>query len=140
MKDQLFFGIDVLQNRTIEHDDAVMFDIDDTLIYQLLGSTGQPMVPMIELIREADALGYKIVIITARPHYEENVQITKMQLHALDIPYDYLIFAPAEQKGIVKQQIGLKFILSVGDMPTDLTHSVYYINTMTGKYGANTSN
>lgn len=140
MNDLAFFGIDILQNRTINHNDAVMFDIDDTLIYQLLGPTGKPMEPMIQLIREADELGYKVVIITARPHYQENVDVTKAQLHELNIPYDYLIFSPAEQKGIVKQQTEFNFVLSVGDMPTDLTHSEYYINTMTGNYGSNTSN
>jgi len=140
MNDLVFFGIDILQNRTLNHNDAVMFDIDDTLIYQVLGPSGNPIEPMIQLIREADNLGYKVVIITARPHYHENVEVTKHELHALNIPYDYLIFAPAEKKGIVKQQTEFNFVLSVGDMPTDLTDSEYYINTMTGKYGSNTSN
>ena len=39
------------------------FDIDDTLIY----TDGTPITRMIELLHIARHLGYKIVIITARP-------------------------------------------------------------------------
>ena len=75
------------------------------------------------------ALGYKIIIITARPGLNMVVNYTRKQLEDHGITYDYLGFTSAETKGIMKQQLGYKFVLSVGDMPTDWTNSMYYINT-----------
>ena len=56
-------GIQYISGRVIGQNDAVMFDIDDTLIY----TDGTPIKPMIELLYIARHLGYKIIIITARP-------------------------------------------------------------------------
>ena len=52
--------------------DAAMFDIDDTLIW----TNGQPNVPIIHLLHKMRVLGYKIVIITARPGFEIAVKWT----------------------------------------------------------------
>ena len=56
--------------------DAAMFDIDDTLIW----TNGQPNVHIIHLLNKMRALGYKIVIITARPGFEIAVKWTQKQL------------------------------------------------------------
>ena len=105
--------------------DAVMFDIDDTLIW----TNGQPNIPIIQLLHRMRALGYKIVIITARPGFEIAVKWTRKQLAHHGIQYDYLGFTSAETKTLMKKRLGYNFVLSVGDMPTDWTDSKYYINT-----------
>ena len=105
--------------------DAAMFDIDDTLIW----TNGQPNVPIIQLLHRMRGLGYKIVIITARPGVEIAVQMTQKQLANHGIVYDYLGFTSAETKTLMKRRPGYNFVLSVGDMPTDWTDSKYYINT-----------
>ena len=109
---------------------AVMFDIDDTLIRVRDGS---PIVEMIDLLRRSQMAGYRIVIITARPWYSSNVAWTQRQLAQYGIHYDDIYFCMPQDKTRVKQELinkhGYHFILSVGDMPTDLTDSDDYINT-----------
>jgi hydroxymethylpyrimidine pyrophosphatase-like HAD family hydrolase len=105
--------------------DAAMFDIDDTLIW----SDGRPNTPIIHLLHRMKALGYKIVIITARPGIEIGVKMTINQLKEHGIVYDYLGFTSAQTKTLMKKQLGYNFVLSCGDMPTDWTDSKYYINT-----------
>ena len=105
--------------------DAAMFDIDDTLIF----INGQPNKPIIDLLHKMKDMGYKIIIITARPGFEETINWTIRQLASHGIVYDYLGFTSAETKTIMKKKLGYNFVLSVGDMPTDWTDSTYYINT-----------
>ena len=105
--------------------DAAMFDIDDTLIW----TNGQPNIPIIQLLHRMRGLGYKIVIITARPGFEFAVQMTRRQLANHGIVYDYLGFTSADTKTLMKRRLGYNYVLSVGDMPTDWTDSKYYINT-----------
>jgi len=105
--------------------DAAMFDIDDTLIW----ISGRPNTPIIKLLHKMKSLGYKIVIITARPGIQFVVDMTRKQLAKHGIVYDYLGFTSAETKTLMKKQLGYNFVLSVGDMPTDWTDSKYYINT-----------
>ena len=105
--------------------DAVMFDIDDTLIW----TNGEPNIPIIQLLHRMRGLGYKIVIITARPGFDFAVQMTQRQLANHGIVYDYLGFTSAETKTLMKRRLGYNYVLSVGDMPTDWTDSKYYINT-----------
>ena len=105
--------------------DAAMFDIDDTLIW----TNGRPNTPIIHLLHRMKSLGYKIVIITARPGIEIGVKLTIKQLEDHGIVYDYLGFTSAQTKTVMKKRLGYNFILSVGDMPTDWTDSKYYINT-----------
>jgi predicted HAD superfamily phosphohydrolase YqeG len=105
--------------------DAAMFDIDDTLIW----TNGTPNKPIIDLLHRMKNLGYKIVIITARPGLHFVVEWTVQQLTNHGIVYDYLGFTSAETKTLMKKKLGYNFVLSVGDMPTDWTDSKYYINT-----------
>lgn len=114
----------ILKNRVINKKDAVMFDIDDTLIF----TDGTPNIPIINLLHGARTMGYKIVIITARPGLGHVINWTVNQLQEYEIVYDYLGFTSAETKGIMKKQLPYNFILSVGDMPTDLTESVHGLN------------
>ena len=73
-------------------------------------------------------MGYKIIIITARPGLGHVINWTVNQLQEYEIVYDYLGFTSAETKGLMKKQLPYNFILSVGDMPTDLTESEHGFN------------
>jgi hydroxymethylpyrimidine pyrophosphatase-like HAD family hydrolase len=117
-------GVYTLVDRKIQPNDAVMFDIDDTLIF----TGGQPNHPIIELLRIAKHLGYAIVIITARPGLKQIIEWTIRELASHSITYDYLGFTSAQTKILMKQTLPYNFILSVGDMPTDLTGSPYALN------------
>lgn len=118
-------GIQYISNRSVEKLDAVMFDIDDTLIF----TSGRLNIPIYELLLEAKKMGYKIIIITARPRFETVIDMTRSQLKLYNIVYDYLGFTSAETKGLMKNELGYNFILSVGDMETDLTNSRHKLNT-----------
>ena len=113
----------ILKNRVVEKKDAVMFDIDDTLIF----TNGHANMEMIDLLNYSKRLGYKIIIITARPFSIVTRQFTIMQLKKYGIIYDELYLTPALNKGNVKKQSGYNYILSVGDQETDLTHTKYGI-------------
>jgi hypothetical protein len=108
--------------------DAVMFDIDDTLVR---ANDGLVMLPILDVLMYAKSSGYKVILITARPRLQEVIDYTVQQMQDLDIPYDELGFCNAEDKGLLKVKLGYNFVLSVGDMPTDLTHTLHGLNTMT---------
>tara|TARA_B110000285_G_scaffold225862_1_gene284735 strand:- start:1711 stop:2067 length:357 start_codon:yes stop_codon:yes gene_type:complete len=113
--------MNILQNRIVKENDAVMFDIDNTLIF----TNGQANAPVIDLLYGALDLGYKIIIITARPALPPTMTFTKGQLNKYNIPYHKLYITPAANKGNVKKSTGLNYVLSVGDQDTDLTDSEY---------------
>jgi predicted secreted acid phosphatase len=121
-------GIGFILGRRMDDGDAVMFDIDETLIFM---DGDRPNRPIIELARLADMVGYEVIIITARPGTPENKQFTKEQLDREGIPYDLIVFTAHEAKGEVKKRIGKKIILSVGDMWTDVTESEHWIKLPT---------
>jgi len=114
-----------IERKVVGPNDAVMFDIDDTLLYV----SGRPIVPMIKLLWDAQAMGYKVVIITARPRLEPVIQWTMQQLKDNGITYDKLGFTSADTKILMKQKLGYNFVLSVGDQETDLTGSTHWLNT-----------
>ena len=118
-------GIEYISNREIASNDAVMFDIDDTLIYV----NKDPITPMIKLLYEAKKMGYNIVLITARPGWEEFVKMNVDELNSYNIYYDYLGFTSATTKTLMKKELPYNFILSVGDLETDLTDSMHTLNT-----------
>jgi hypothetical protein len=108
--------------------DAVMFDIDDTLIRS---SDGMVMFPIVDILLHARDSGYKVILITARPRLQDVIEYTRDQMHDLGIPYDELGFCNAEDKGKLKMSLGYRFVLSVGDLWTDLTHTRHGLNTRT---------
>jgi hypothetical protein len=120
-------GVHYISNRMINQNDAVMFDIDDTLIF----TNGRLNIPMVELLYVANDMGYKIVIITARVGTDPVIKFTINQLKEYNIMYDYLGFTSTETKIDMKEQLPFNFILSVGDMPTDLTGSTHWLNIST---------
>jgi hypothetical protein len=104
--------------------DAAMFDIDDTLIES---STGKLKENVYKLYLQLQKMGYKMVIITARPGFQFNVESTQRELSKLNITYDELVFTPPSGKSLYKRQSMYNYIISVGDMDTDLTDSKYAI-------------
>ncbi len=109
---------------TSKANDAVMFDIDDTLI---ASDTGKIIEDVYDLYKSVQKKGYKMIIITARPGFYENVIWTRNQLRDIDITYDELIFTPPPSKSLYKRESKYNYILSVGDMDTDLTDSKFSI-------------
>lgn len=116
-------GIKILKDHPWQPNDAVMFDIDDTLIFY----DTTPNKPIINLCQEAKKLGYKIIIITARPDYPDNRKITEHELKMHKVPYDLIFYANHLDKQSIKQQLSSIFVLSVGDLWTDVTDSLHYI-------------
>jgi len=116
-------GVKCVSNRTVTQKDAVMFDIDETLIHV----NGKPIKEMISLIQTCMRLGYLIIIITARPDYLVNHTHTQIQLAKFNIPYNEVYFVPAEKKSATKKATGYRYVLSVGDMDTDIGHSDNFI-------------
>ena len=57
------FGVKYLNNTNILPGHAVMFDIDDTLLFT---KNDKPIKPIIELVRECNKRGILVLIITAR--------------------------------------------------------------------------
>ena len=82
--------------------------------------------PIIELLYRAQYLGYKIVIITARLGTEEIINWTANELASFNISYDYLGFTTPQTKSAMKMALPYRFILSVGDMPTDSQHFQFF--------------
>ena len=113
-----------LSQRAVNPGDAVMFDIDDTLIYS---STGYPIHEMVELLHTSRMLGYEIVIITARSGDLLNMELTTQQLHIFGITPDKIFYTPPDRKDEVKVKTSLNYILSVGDQWTDLGNSEWWI-------------
>jgi hypothetical protein len=116
-------GKQCVTKRVVRDGDAVMFDIDDTLIR----TDDTPIHEMISLARMCKNLGYLVIIITARPDFAVNHHHTQKQLIKYRIPYDAVYFVQAHQKTHLKKMTRLRYILSVGDMETDLGHSEYVI-------------
>ena len=116
-------AIHYLATRVRSPDDAIMFDIDDTLIKV----DNTPIREMITLYKFAEMIGYKMVIITARPYYDENVLWTSRQLLEIGInPYN-THYCPPRDKGKLKFKLGYNFIICVGDQWTDLTNTHKWI-------------
>jgi hypothetical protein len=68
-----------------------------------------------------------MVVITARPFSEENMKYTKKQLDMNNITPSVLVFAEPQQKTFAKEKLNLHFVLSVGDLYTDLGGSEHSI-------------
>lgn len=100
-----------------------MFDIDDALIKV----SGEPIAEMVTLYKIAETIGYKMIIITARPFFEYNANYTVSQLLEIGINPNNLYFTSAQLKGKAKLDTGYNFVLSVGDQWTDLTDTHKWI-------------
>jgi predicted HAD superfamily phosphohydrolase YqeG len=123
MEQALIFGYNTCANRRVSEGEAVMFDIDETLIKV----DGSQIPEMISLLSLCKTMNYTTVIMTARPPEEENIANTRQQLLENGIFSDKLVFASAPEKTRAKKMLGYKFVLSVGDQWTDLGGSEHII-------------
>ena len=126
---------------------AVMFDIDDTLIFQ----NGKPIKPIIKLLNNCISESLIIVIITARSSifYKQTVR----ELKKNNIKWNYLFMREAKDnintfKSKVKKKLAetdnIHVIMSIGDniidvdgdysgywikLPNDSDSNLYHLNT-----------
>ena len=70
--------MNVLERIPFHPNQAIVFDIDDTLIHS---RTHAPIASTAQLYKYCRAKGYHIYIITARPFFPRNAHITAQQLH-----------------------------------------------------------
>lgn len=127
------------KNKNIAKSSAVIFDVDDTLVYT--NPSGKENVKFIKfnneelfifpeisqmtyVVKYAKKLGFKIIILTARPR--TSFLSTKFNLDIYKIPYDY-IYMNSENKHIsfkkdVRKMLmkNHNIIMSVGDQAHDV--------------------
>jgi len=100
---------------------CVVFDIDDTLIRT---DDGTLIEPVHNLLNLAKRVGYRVVILTARPGNSDNRCWTEMELKHHGIEYDAIRYTSMAGKSVFKNELikrGYNIVLSVGDQWTDLT-------------------
>ena len=124
MEDAKRFALNALFTRRVDPTDAVMFDIDDTLLDT---NTDRPIAWTVELFRLAQSLGYVCIIITARPDTPDSRMHTTLQLSHMSIFPNVISFVPASQKTERKRRLPYTIIMSFGDQWTDLGASKHYV-------------
>lgn len=121
---------------------AVIFDVDETLLFgdpeetigvremELGEFNGQsvfilpPNAPIVKICTTAKKLGFKIIILTARPGTSKIATMTNLDM--FKIPYDFLIVNSKESdpqfKINTRRELQTKYnvILTIGDMVTDV--------------------
>ena len=115
--------MNVLERIPFHPNQAIVFDIDDTLIHS---RTHAPIASTAQLYKYCRAKGYHIYIITARPFFPRNAHITAQQLHQHGFGgYKKIFFRhPNEMRVALYKQnarksIPEKVIMSIGDQPGD---------------------
>ena len=116
--------MDILKKIPYHPRQAIIFDIDDTLI----DSRKHRIIPKVfELYRYCRNRGYNIYIITARPKIPYGMQLTLKQLYSLGITgFKQIIFRPPleinvpEYKLKARKSITDDVIMSVGDKKWDI--------------------
>lgn len=121
-------AINYLNNVYIPEKAAVMFDIDDTLLYVKTNNTLVPIKPMIKLLKECLENGLLVLIITARD--SRTRKETERDLYTNGITYSYLHLreSPQEDHHLFKankkrelyQDYGITTIMSIGDNLIDI--------------------
>ena len=116
--------MDILEKIPFSPNQAVIFDIDDTLI----DSTTHRIIPKVfELYQYCRNKGYNIYIITARPRIPYGIRLTLTQLHALGIAgFKNIAFRPPMEFSIPNYKLAARkaikdnVIMSVGDKRWDI--------------------
>ena len=116
--------MNVLQQIPFNRDQAVVFDIDDTLINS---DTGEIMPKVFSLYRYCVMRGYRVYIITARAWTPNAVKYTLDQLRALGVVgFQSIAFRPPDNWNVAKfkmearKSIPQKVVMSVGDQRWDI--------------------
>ena len=116
--------MEILKNIPFVPNQAVIFDIDDTLI----DSSTHRLIPKVfELYQYCKNRGYNIYIITARPRVPYGILFTLQQLHALGITgYKNIAFRPPLELSIpfyklnARKAIADNVVMSIGDKSWDI--------------------
>jgi len=116
--------MDILEKIPFSPDQAVVFDIDDTLI----DSTTHKLMPQVfSLYQYCRSKGYNIYIITARPRVPYGIQLTLYQLQYLGITgYKNIAFRPPLNLNVYLYKLNARkaikdnIIMSVGDQNWDM--------------------
>jgi len=106
---------------------AVMFDIDDTLLY-VNGNNLIPIKPMINLLNYCIEKGLLIIIITARDNKYQKETINDLNHFGINYSFLYLRQTPQDNhelfKSNIKEQLiknhGIHILMSVGDNTIDI--------------------
>jgi len=111
--------MDILKQIPFNPKQAIIFDIDDTLIDS---RTHTIIKPVYQLYKYCQNKGYNIYIITARPRIPYGVQLTLNQLYSLGITgFKNIAFRPPLEIDVpgyklkARKAIGDEVIMSVGD-------------------------
>ena len=114
----------ILQTIPFNSNQAIVFDIDDTLISS---RDGQLILNIFDFYNYCINRGYSVYIITARSGTIKNMEITIQQLQSLGIanykrlyfrkPFDMRV---ARSKKLARKHIPHSIILSIGDQPGDI--------------------
>jgi predicted secreted acid phosphatase len=116
--------MDILKQIPFNPKQAIIFDIDDTLIDS---RTHTIIKPVYQLYKYCQNKGYNIYIITARPRIPYGVQLTLNQLYSLGITgFKNIAFRPPLEIDVpgyklkARKAIGDEVIMSVGDKKWDI--------------------
>ena len=116
--------MDILKQIPFNPRQAVIFDIDDTLIDS---RTHTIIKPVYQLYKYCQNKGYNIYIITARPRIPYGVQLTLNQLYSLGITgFKNIAFRPPLEIDVpgyklkARKAISDEIIMSVGDKKWDI--------------------
>lgn len=116
--------MDVLEKIPFSPNQAIIFDIDDTLIDS---RTHTIIKPVYQLYKYCQNKGYNIYIITARPRIPYGVQLTLNQLYSLGITgFKNIAFRPPLEIDVpayklkARKAIADDVIMSVGDKKWDI--------------------
>ncbi len=116
--------MDILEKIPFSPNQAIIFDIDDTLIDS---RTHTIIKPVYQLYKYCQNKGYNIYIITARPRIPYGVQLTLNQLYSLGITgFKNIAFRPPLEIDVpgyklkARKAISDEIIMSVGDKKWDI--------------------
>ena len=116
--------MDILKQIPFNPGQAIIFDIDDTLIDS---RTHTIIKPVYQLYKYCQNKGYNIYIITARPRIPYGVQLTLNQLYSLGITgFKNIAFRPPLEIDVpgyklkARKAIADDVIMSVGDKKWDI--------------------
>ena len=106
---------------------AVMFDIDDTLLY-VKNDSLIPIKPMIDLLNYCIKKNLLIIIITARDQKYKKYTIDDLNNNGINYSFLYLRKSPEDDnenfKSKIKEQLysdyGIKILMSIGDQYIDI--------------------
>ena len=120
-------AIKYIDKTVIKPKSAVMFDIDDTLLF-VNSNKLTPISPMIDLLNYCIIKDLLIIIITARSEDYRKQTITDLNKHGINYSYLYLRKSPQDENNLFKshqkekllEEYGITILMSIGDQNVDI--------------------